>query len=270
MISGGNLELAPQGFSGVENVNSKCYISDMIHHYKNKQGFTLAEVLITLGIIGVVAAMTLPTLIANYQKKVIATKLKQTYSILSNAIAKEQSLTGIPFSSYYALEYRKDACPTGYEFTECANALFEDYLKDNLSGNVKVLDSGFGSTFYSTPASVSYGKAFILPNGVGVNIYGGAFAIIPNYRYSKDPSKRVKLVPGKTLFNFGKYHVGSSYDITNVSGLLPMSKSERKKYTRDDLITRCKSTDIDISVPACSQLFIEDGFEFKKDYPVGF
>ena len=32
-----------------------------------KKGFTLAEVLITLGIIGVVAAMTIPTLIANYQ-----------------------------------------------------------------------------------------------------------------------------------------------------------------------------------------------------------
>lgn len=34
-----------------------------------KKAFTLAEVLITLGIIGVVAAITLPTLIANYQKK---------------------------------------------------------------------------------------------------------------------------------------------------------------------------------------------------------
>ena len=31
-------------------------------------GFTLAEVLITLGIIGVVAAMTIPTLIKTYQK----------------------------------------------------------------------------------------------------------------------------------------------------------------------------------------------------------
>ena len=41
----------------------------MIHHYKNKKGFTLAEVLITLGIIGVVAAMTLPTLIAKHQEK---------------------------------------------------------------------------------------------------------------------------------------------------------------------------------------------------------
>ena len=36
---------------------------------KNKKGFTLAEVLITLGIIGVVAAMTIPTLINNYQTK---------------------------------------------------------------------------------------------------------------------------------------------------------------------------------------------------------
>ena len=34
-----------------------------------KRAFTLAEVLITLGIIGVVAAMTIPTLISNYQKK---------------------------------------------------------------------------------------------------------------------------------------------------------------------------------------------------------
>ena len=34
-----------------------------------KKSFTLAEVLITLGIIGVVAAMTLPSLIGNYKKK---------------------------------------------------------------------------------------------------------------------------------------------------------------------------------------------------------
>ena len=32
-------------------------------------GFTLAEVLITLGIIGIVAALTIPTLVANYQNK---------------------------------------------------------------------------------------------------------------------------------------------------------------------------------------------------------
>ncbi len=48
--------------------------------------FTLAEVLITLGIIGIVAAMTIPTLLKNYQEKVMVTKVKQAHSQLMNAI----------------------------------------------------------------------------------------------------------------------------------------------------------------------------------------
>lgn len=36
-----------------------------------KKAFTLAEVLITLGIIGIVAAITIPNLIANYQKMLL-------------------------------------------------------------------------------------------------------------------------------------------------------------------------------------------------------
>ena len=36
---------------------------------KNKFAFTLAEVLVTLGIIGVVAAITMPTLVANNREK---------------------------------------------------------------------------------------------------------------------------------------------------------------------------------------------------------
>ena len=52
---------------------------------KNK-GFTLAEVLITLGIIGIVAAITIPGLISNYQKKQTVTKLEKVYSILNQAI----------------------------------------------------------------------------------------------------------------------------------------------------------------------------------------
>ena len=39
--------------------------------------FTLAEVLITLGIIGVVAALTIPTLIQKYEKQVYITQLKK-------------------------------------------------------------------------------------------------------------------------------------------------------------------------------------------------
>ena len=49
-------------------------------------GFTLAEVLITLGIIGVVVALTLPTLLASYRKNVVETRLESTYSIIYNAL----------------------------------------------------------------------------------------------------------------------------------------------------------------------------------------
>lgn len=51
-----------------------------------KKAFTLAEVLITLGIIGVVAALTLPTLMANYRKHVVVTKLQKIYSVMNQAI----------------------------------------------------------------------------------------------------------------------------------------------------------------------------------------
>ena len=55
------------------------------HFSLKKAAFTLAEVLITLGIIGVVAAMTMPSLIQNYQEKATVTKLKKCYSLVSQA-----------------------------------------------------------------------------------------------------------------------------------------------------------------------------------------
>ena len=53
-----------------------------------KIAFTLAEVLITLGIIGVVAALTLPSVIERHQKLETVTKLKKAYSTLSQAIER--------------------------------------------------------------------------------------------------------------------------------------------------------------------------------------
>ncbi len=52
---------------------------------KVKFGFTLAEVLITLGVIGVVAAMTIPTLMANHQKKQTVVKLQKAISVMNQA-----------------------------------------------------------------------------------------------------------------------------------------------------------------------------------------
>ena len=49
------------------------------------EAFTLAEVLITIGIIGVVVAMTLPSLINNSQKKELEAGLKKNYSVIQQA-----------------------------------------------------------------------------------------------------------------------------------------------------------------------------------------
>ncbi len=53
-----------------------------------KKGFTLSEVLITIGIVAVVAALTLPSLFANIRDKQTVAKLKKTYSILQNVSTK--------------------------------------------------------------------------------------------------------------------------------------------------------------------------------------
>ena len=54
--------------------------------FKIKTGFTLAEVLITLGIIGVVAAMTLPALVRKYREKILVSQVKKSYAELQNAL----------------------------------------------------------------------------------------------------------------------------------------------------------------------------------------
>ena len=54
-------------------------------HPTKRQGFTLAEVLITLGIIGVVAAMTIPTLISNTNGAKFRSQFKKTLSTLNQA-----------------------------------------------------------------------------------------------------------------------------------------------------------------------------------------
>ena len=55
---------------------------------KRKIAFTLAEILITLGIIGVVASLTLPSVIQNYKKQVTVNQLKKAYSILGQVAQK--------------------------------------------------------------------------------------------------------------------------------------------------------------------------------------
>ena len=87
--------------------------------------FTLAEVLITLGIIGVVAAITMPTLINNYQKKAAVTAAKKAYSTLSQAYTQLVNDNGEGLS----------VCSTNN--SECLGKLFAPYLK-SLNGSGKL------------------------------------------------------------------------------------------------------------------------------------
>ncbi len=75
-----------------------------------KKGFTLAEVLITLGIIGVVAAMTIPTLVADYQAKswstsasVFERKLEEALKVMNT----QQTLAGYTTTEDFVNELKK-------------------------------------------------------------------------------------------------------------------------------------------------------------------
>lgn len=57
-----------------------------VQNFKKFAAFTLAEVLITLGIIGIVAALTIPTLLSKYEKKLIEVGAEKTFSELNNLI----------------------------------------------------------------------------------------------------------------------------------------------------------------------------------------
>lgn len=72
-------------------------------NYRKITGFTLAEVLVTLGIIGVVAAMTIPTLLNNINDSQYKTAYRKAYSALSQAfLSAKQNGDIIPLTGTYS------------------------------------------------------------------------------------------------------------------------------------------------------------------------
>ena len=67
--------------------------------FGKKNAFTLAEVLITLGIIGVVAALTIPTLMSSIQNRQLEVGLKNAYSTLTQALKMYEQDNGYPLTS---------------------------------------------------------------------------------------------------------------------------------------------------------------------------
>lgn len=107
---------------------------------KNNKGFTLAEVLITLGIIGVVAAITLPAIIQNYQKMVLKNQFKKSYAIAQNAWIKAEADMGYkpecyywnksPYGSAKCVSYNTNGDCTKYELVSGGD------LPGNYNGNM--------------------------------------------------------------------------------------------------------------------------------------
>ena len=74
-----------------------------------KKAFTLSEVLITLGIIGIVAAMTMPMILANSREKEMVSRLKKAYSNVSQAFQRTIVVNNTP--NYWNL--RQEGDPSG-------------------------------------------------------------------------------------------------------------------------------------------------------------
>ena len=149
------------------------------------RGFTLAEVLITIGIIGLVAAMTMPMLIANHRKQVMLTKVKRTYNVLNNALERAKVDYGTDVNGWYLpksgsqleksmffvetymLPYLNTVyyCKNKFEVSYCTEK------KYNIRGD---------DWAYIGPVSEDFGTSFVLNDGVYVYVTVGEFAYTPS------------------------------------------------------------------------------------------
>ena len=74
---------------------------------KKIKSFTLAEVLITLVIIGIIAAITVPMIMANHRKIEFSARLKKFYSTMNNAVKLAETEWGLTVYDWdYSLESR--------------------------------------------------------------------------------------------------------------------------------------------------------------------
>ena len=260
-------------------------VSCLWHHSPRKIAFTLAEVLITLGIIGVVAAMTLPALIANYEKQVTITKLKKAQSILTQGIRLAEldngdictwfgsnpiSVRGNVFMDNYILPYFKTIKSSSRQGSGTDMRIY-GYQKAH-----DVFQQLDGSTVYSryemesfiTPDNMYFG--FNLIDNKGFNV-GAANAstfrhawipLIVDINGSNGPNR-----VGRDVFYFEilSENCGSA----KVVGYAPsksMSASDgyKLKVNYGAAINNCKKGS---SGDGCFVKILNDGWKIKDDYP---
>lgn len=118
-----------------------------------KKAFTFAETLITIGIIGVVAAMTMPVIVQNYRAKVLETAFKKSTSALYQAfeLTKQELGTDDIYQYYAVYDEMANTYLNAHEF----EAVFEK--------NLKVV-SQYKSSFYPI---YNYNKSKFITANIG-------------------------------------------------------------------------------------------------------
>lgn len=200
------------------------------------KGFTLAEVLITLGIIGVVASLTIPGVMSAYNRHITETRLRGIYSTLQQAFRMYQAQFG-DFSFTDSKDDEADV--NGYSYTR-SKLIFDTYFLPVFSGGTAYPR---GTTFhvYSADGSVNFGTSrfeiyYVLNNGtvIGFTRAGNYDAV--NFRVILNPQK-TKLIGGKDVFFLSFRNDGN--DNYTYSQLF------KHKYDtpggRDKLIEYCRS-----------------------------
>ncbi len=196
----------------------------MILFKRIKMGFTLAEVLVTLGIIGVVSVLTMPVLLQNYQQKVYIGRLHSFYSLLSQALL-----------NYQTEHNAVNLIEAGINSQDITNSFINDTFKI-----VKICQNSLTPCFASSYKSIKGNKisgfdvvtSFVLANGTAVrpkyygNQYNNAFInILIDTNGTKGPN-----IHGRDLFNIGVYSNGLIDDIDHLSkNTAPLSKERREE-----------------------------------------
>ena len=174
---------------------------------KIKSGFTLAEVLITLGIIGVIAALTMPTIIQSTNRAKIGPELVNTVNTLENGLRQ--------FMTDYNSDYITTAMTKAGAADSKLNTLIDTYLiQDKIDGKyIK------GSTVAYTDAP----KESIAWNG-------GEGGLKPSGTVAS------KLLPSQTLVQME--NASCAYDVPSKScGILVYISGYQKKQADNKLVT---------------------------------
>ena len=196
-----------------------------------KNGFTLAEVLVTLGIIGVVSAMTVPSLMQNYQRQSYVTQLHKVYNELSQAVMRYQN-------DKNALNLKE----AGLNSTAEVDNFIRSYFKV-VSTCDKAESPCFASSYKKiagTAASFQTNrKAYVLASGAAIRPYysdGIKLSVVVDINGPKGPN-----IVGRDLFLLCLYNNGVIDDtddaILNDDGdvvpvSIPISREDREKiYT---------------------------------------